>query len=113
MTRKTPFVEPVLADSLPISSFGPSLNLNDKYVEKQRRVEATAQDDFSLVKQENGGAEVIQNKLDAIPIRRKSGRTIFRPARYENFVSYYSCLHAGPFDDNEPSCFDEAYGREE
>lgn len=58
--REDSLVEPSLADSLPISSFGPSLNPNDKSVEKQRRVEATAQDDFSLVGQENGGAEEIQ-----------------------------------------------------
>lgn len=34
-----------------------------------------------------------------------------KPARYQDFVSFYSCLLAGPADDNEPSCFDEANGK--
>lgn len=36
-----------------------------------------------------------------------------KPARYQDFVSFYSCLLAGPADDNEPSCFDEAHGKKD
>ncbi|KAG6470352.1 hypothetical protein ZIOFF_071420 [Zingiber officinale] len=42
-------------------------------------------------------------------------RNITKPARYrdENFISTYSCFFAGPVDDDEPSCYEEAKEIEE
>jgi len=46
---------------------------------------------------------------------RRSKRTIVPPARYRegNLVSICSCFFAGPLDDQEPSCFEEATGVKE
>lgn len=83
------------------SSFQGSMSCEKRSTSCQNEIEQSLQDTSS--------------EQSSDTVNQRPRRSINKPTRYrdENFVTTYSCYFAGPMDEDEPSCYEEAKDSED